>query len=250
MGLIPFSKLVDQYNAEFNRTIQPMKCDYTDNYYMQMVQNIRRYKGVRPIPVLRGLHSIKIDGDFANWIPIDVEYRDTIGDVIHRDYPGYGGLHYRDVSGRNDIVTCKVAVDTERVYSYAETDEPLTPHAANNWMLLLIDADRNHDTGWYGYDYLVNKKNYNGNTTMLMRFDAHSAFGPWVEEAQLEYRCSGRTLELAIPRKRIGMHDGDETTFDFHWCDNPAELKDPISLCTSGDSAPNRRFNYRCLSRR
>ena len=25
-------------------------------------------------------------------------------------------------------------------------------------MLLLIDADQNHDTGWYGYDYLVNKK--------------------------------------------------------------------------------------------
>lgn len=27
---------VDQYNAEFNRTIQPMKDGYTDNYYMQM----------------------------------------------------------------------------------------------------------------------------------------------------------------------------------------------------------------------
>ncbi len=35
---------VDQYNAEFNRTIQPMKGGYTDNYYMQMAQNIRRYK--------------------------------------------------------------------------------------------------------------------------------------------------------------------------------------------------------------
>ncbi len=27
---------VDQYNAEFNRAIQPMKGSYTDNYYMQM----------------------------------------------------------------------------------------------------------------------------------------------------------------------------------------------------------------------
>jgi hypothetical protein len=24
-------------------------------------------------------------------------------------------------------------------------------------------------------------------------------------------------------------------------------LKDPISLCLAGDSAPNRRFNYRCI---
>ena len=48
---------VDQYNAEFNRTIQPMKGGYTDNYYMQMAQNIRRYKGVRPVPVNRHIHK-------------------------------------------------------------------------------------------------------------------------------------------------------------------------------------------------
>ena len=56
---------VDQYNAEFNRSIQPMKGGYTDNYYMQMVENIRRYKGVRPIPVIEGFSQIKIDGDFT-----------------------------------------------------------------------------------------------------------------------------------------------------------------------------------------
>ena len=28
---------------------------------------------------------------------------------------------------------------------------------------------------------------------------------------------------------------------------NPANLSDPISLCTSGDSTPNRRFNYRFI---
>ena len=44
------------------------------------------------------------------------------------------------------------------MYFYAETSEPLTPHTGNNWMLLLIDADQNPDTGWYGYDYLINKR--------------------------------------------------------------------------------------------
>ena len=31
---------VDQYNPEFNRCVQPMRGGYTDNYYMQMAQNI------------------------------------------------------------------------------------------------------------------------------------------------------------------------------------------------------------------
>ena len=54
------------------------------------------------------------------------------------------------------------------------------------------------------------------------------------------------TVEIAVPRDFLALV-GDSLAFDFHWCDNPAELKDPVSLCTDGDSAPNRRFNYRCV---
>jgi len=242
-------RFIDQYNSEFNRCIQPMKDGYTDNYYMQMAQNIRRYKGVRPIPELIGLLRMQIDGDFADWQKINIEYRDTVGDTFHRNYQGYGGLHYKNDSGRNDIVTCRVAVDDDAVYFYAETNGPLTPHSGNNWMLLLIDADQNHDTGWYGYDYLVNKKVLDEKTTALMRYAPISPDNPWVEQAQLDYRYTGKALELAVPRALIGL-EGDAFTFDFHWCDNPANLKDPISLCVDGDSAPNRRFNYRCIWRK
>src|SRR5690606_35621707 len=111
-------RFIDQYNAEFNRCIHPMKGGYTDNYYMQMAQNIRRYKGVRPIPTSKGLAHIVIDGRFDDWKAIAVEYRDTKGDVFHRDYKGYGGMYYRDSSGRNDILTAKVAVDRQTIYFY------------------------------------------------------------------------------------------------------------------------------------
>ena len=237
---------VDQYNSEFNRCVQPMKDGYTDNYYMQMAQNIRRYKGVRPIPESSGLHSIEIDGDPADWSNVEVEYRDTVGDTFHRDYPGYGGLEYKNDSGRNDIVTAKVAVDGDNVYFHVRTSAPLTPHTGNNWMLLLIDADQDHATGWHGYDYLLNKNVPGGKTTTLMRYAPNSPAVPWVEHAQLTYAYAGKSLELAVLRSLLGLI-GDEFTFDFHWCDNPSDLKTPISLCTDGDSAPNRRFNYRCI---
>ncbi len=238
---------VDQYNAEFNRAIQPMKGGYTDNYYMQMAQNIRRYKGVRPIPESHGYTAINVDGDFKDWQKVKVEYRDTIGDTAHRDYNGYGGLHYKNDSGRNDIVTCKVAVDRKMVYFYAETNSPLTPHTDKNWMLLLIDADRNPKTGWYGYDYLVNKSIADARTTTIMRYDSKAK--SWVQAGKLDYRYKGKALEVAIPRKLLGLED-KAFTFDFHWCDNPKDLTDPISLCVNGDSAPNRRFNYRFIWQR
>ncbi len=236
---------VDQYNAEFNRCIQPMKGGYTDNYYMQMVLNIRRYKGVRPIPVLRGLRKITIDGRFADWSGVNVEYRDTVGDTFHRDYNGYGGLHYTDTTGRNDILTCKVAVDARNVSFYAETRGPLTPHTGDNWMLLFLDTDRNAQTGWFGYDYLVNKRVLSNGLTTLMRYIGRWPDGRWVEVARLPMRYAGNKLELSIPRSIVGL-GGRSFAFDFKWADNPGVLRDPIALCTSGDTAPNRRFSYRC----
>lgn len=237
---------VDQYNSEFNRCIQPMKDGYTDNYYMQMAQNIRRYKGVRPIPQAKGFSKITIDGNFAEWQELKPEYLDTRGDVIHRDHPGYGGLNYTNTSGRNDILTSKVGVDSGNLYFYAATAEAITQHSGNNWMLLLIDADKNPETGWYGYDYLINKKVIDGNTTILMKYNPSNKKNPWVERATLNYSCKGNELELAIPRKLLGL-TGNAFTCDFKWCDNPTDLINPISLCTDGDTAPNRRFNYRFI---
>ena len=226
----PFA-FVDQYNAEFNRTIQPMKGGYTDNYYMQMAQNIRRYKGVRPIPVNKGYKRIRVDGAFKDWDQVKVTYRDTRGDTAWRDADGYAGLHYTDTSGRNDIVEAKVALDRKgRVNFYVKTAAALTPAEGEDWMLLLIDADQDAATGWNGYDFVVNKV-----PGKLM------TYGPegWCPIADVDYAVWENQLELSIPAAVLG----DRTGFDFKWADHGGALDDPMFL--HGDAAPNRRFNYR-----
>lgn len=232
---------VDQYNAEFNRGIQPMKGGYTDNYYMQMIQNIRKYKGVREIPLNRGLNHIKIDGKFTDWAKVTVEYRDTKGDVTHRNHPGYGGLFYTNYSGRNDIITSKVAVSASYIAFYVETALPLTPFQDSNWMLLLIDADKNSNTGWYGYDFIVNRM-VGAKQTSLSRYQDNA----WIKVAEIPYKMFSNQLELSIPRRLMDLKT-NAFTFDFKWTDNATTLSDPISLCTDGDTAPNRRFNYRFI---
>jgi hypothetical protein len=235
---------VDQYNSEFNRCIHPMKDGYTDNYYMQMAQNIRHYKGARPIPENQGYQKVKIDGEFGEWGKVAIEYRDTRGDVFHRDHPGYGGLHYTDKSGRNDIITSKVAVSKKEISFYVETDQPLTPHQDKNWMLLLIDTDQDPSTGWYGYDYLVNGQIADGPKSLLQKYDQLK--DEWLDQNSIEFAYSNNQLELILPRNQIGL-EGEKLTFDFKWSDNPNGLEDPISMCTGGDTAPNRRFNYRYI---
>ncbi|MEE1234153.1 MAG: hypothetical protein UHS50_00530, partial [Bacteroidaceae bacterium] len=203
----------------------------------QMVQNIRRYKGVRPIPENKGLAQIGIDGNMADWQPLEVVYRDTKGDTAHRDHPGYGDLHYTDKSGRNDIVASKVATDGKNLYFYAETAGTLSPETDNNWMLLFIDADQSVQTGWGGYDYMVAQQ-------MLCRYDKE--MNGWVEVAPVQMARNDNALEMSVSRSSLGMK-GSKMNFDFKWADNPTTLDNVISLCTHGDTAPNRRFNFRYI---
>ena len=234
---------VDQYNAEFNRGIHPMKGGYTDNYYMQMAQNIRKYKGIRPIPENKGYHQINIDGAFDDWTSVANEYRDTQGDIFHRDAVGYAGEHYVNDSGRNDIITSKVAVNEQNVYFWVETADPLTPHTDYHWMMLFIDADKNSNTGWYGYDFAVNLEVVSDKMTTLMKYEGNH----WVKLADIPYSYHGNQMELAIPRELLNLGNKDAFTFDFKWSDNAGELTDPIAFCLNGDTAPNRRFNYRFI---
>lgn len=235
---------VDQYNAEFNRTIAPMKGGWTDNYYMQMAENIRRYKGVDTIPVFRGLHTVTVDGDLCDWPLLTNDFADTRGDVIHRDHDGYGNLHYTDRTGRNDIIRSHVAVDKKNLYFAVETDSPITPCTDPNWMLLFLNTDQSQATGWQGYDYVINRSVKDGHTTTLMQYD--EARSEWTYVCDLPYAMKDKVMELAVPRKAIGKK-GNDLSLDFKWADNPTDLTDIISLCTSGDTAPNRRFAYRYI---
>ena len=100
----PGGLFVDQYDHEYSRDCEPMAGGHTDNYYYQLAGWVRRFKGVRPLPKAQRPSSIIIDGQFDDWRGIQPEYRDTIGDVQHRNHRGCGDLVYTNTTGRNDLV--------------------------------------------------------------------------------------------------------------------------------------------------
>ena len=234
---------VDQYNAEFNRTISPAKGAYTDNYYMQMAENIRRYKGTGAVPRLSGLSDFTLDGDFSKWDSVPVTYYDTRGDVTHRDHPGYGGNWYKDETGRNDIADAKVAVTASAVHFFVRTSSPLTgfvsPKETSNWMTLLVDSDKDSSTGWEGYDFMLERdtRGYNVRKWTGKR---------WKVVTRVPVSVGEDCLEVAVPRKLLGL-TGDSLAFDFKWTDNASDFNSILSVCRTGDTAPNRRFAFRCI---
>lgn len=236
------SYYVDTYSQEYSRDIEPMKGGHTDNYYYQMIANIRKYKGVRKPEPSSLPKTIKVDGNFEDWVDVRPEYRDYIGDTEHRDSQGWGDAgRYVNNTGRNDFVRSKVTYDNEFVYFYVETRGDITSYKDPNWMLLFIDSDQDSSTGWNGYDLLVNSLVINKDRSTLKRTG-----GGWNWKAvrHISYAVSGNKLELAIPRVELGCAR-TPPALDFHWADNIQKPDDIIEFSISGDSAPSRRFNYR-----
>ena len=231
---------IDQYNQEFSRDIEPMTGGHTDNYYYQLMANIRKYKGMeKPIPSEPPV-IVDIRGSFKQWDKVEAVYSDHLGDTEHRNSPGQGQAGpYVNTSGRNDLVTMKVACDASFVYFYAETAKPLTPSTDPNWMLLFIDADQNKETGWEGYDFVINSKVSDRKTTTLTSLNKD---GSLRKSLPVPYQVNQNKLMIMV--KRSDINKKDKLSFEFHWADNIAKIGDITEFFLNGDNAPERRANY------
>lgn len=234
---------VDQYDQEYSRDIEPVTGLHNDNYYYQLVANVRRYKGAPALPLASSAKTISVTGDFSQWAAVAPEFTDPAFDDVHRDF-GRGAVHYTNASGRNDLMRMKVARDATNVFFYAQTRQSISPSTGTNWMWLLIDADHNPKTGWAGYDYILNRT-VDGNETWL---EKNTGGWNWERVAKVSFTVRGNELMLAVPRAALGVTHAEKFTLDFKWWDNAQKSGDIMDTYLSGDAAPEGRFNFRYQS--
>lgn len=240
LNLLDFG-FCDQFNREYSRDIEPTKGGYTDNYFYQMCNIIRRFKGILPPDEPTGQQTVDVNGDFDQWQNVSPVFVDFEGDTEARDsFDVSGKIRYQDFTGRNDIVESRLTADAGMIYAYVRTASPITDYRdGKHWMMLFIDADNNKKTGWEGYDFAVNYKVINESETTLCVYRDHV----WQEIGTVSYRVSDCEMMMAIPRSLLGLTD-DGFTLNFHWMDNVTDVYDLHSWFTTGDSAPDRRNDY------
>jgi hypothetical protein len=228
----------DEFSEERSRDIEPMKGGHKDDYYYQMVANIRKFKGVSPEQASTSSKTILMDGKFDEWANVGPSFTSYKGNTLHRNSAGWGNLHYLNNTGRNDIVLSKVARDDQYIYFYVQTVDALSPADDPAWMRLFIDIDRNYATGWEGYDFVVNRINP-GKKALLER----SKKGwNWRPVALVDYAVKGNKLEIRIPR--AVLETTGDPDFEFKWSDNMQHDGNIMDFWTNGDVAPIGRFNY------
>ncbi len=232
---------VDQFDQEHSRDIEPMRGGHGDDYYYQLVGEIRRYKGVRAGPVMGAPQTMEMAGGFAQWEGVLPVLLDDVGDTGVRDHLGYAGhRRYVNRSGRNDVVAAQVARDAHSLYFHVQTRELLTDAAGEGWMFLLLDGDGRRETGWEGYDFRCGGA---GAAPQTVRLERWSGSG-WEWLRDLPRAWEGRDLQVAVPREALALPGGREVP-DFKWVDHQPEGGSALDFMDQGDVAPNGRFNWR-----
>ena len=243
--------IVDEFNMQFDRDIEPMAptgpgqpAGYGDDYYWQFAANLRRYKGVVPPPPASPSRAVTVVDDPA-WAGVTPVFRDTVADVGHRDWAGNPDhTRYVDTSARNDIATAQVARDATTVTFRVTTAGPLSPPTDNDWMTLLVDADRDPKTGWHGYDLLVNRTRADGKAS-VERYAGDGQGYRWTKVGDAPLHVGADALTVAVPRTLLQADLTRPLRLDFKWTDHLPADPSVWDFYTRGDVAPDGRFNFR-----
>ncbi|MDR1866274.1 MAG: hypothetical protein LBR08_11975 [Bacteroidales bacterium] len=223
----------DQASPEYSRDIEPtLTAGLKDHYYMQMVNNIRRYKGTAKNAVTVAEATV---GSMSDWERIPSVYVDYTGDTQHRHHPG--ALSSPETvltnrTGRNDLHILKTAHDKKHLFFYAETVNDLTPASGDNLLRLYINSDRDHKTGRHGYDYRI----VAGDKT-LQRYED----GEWKPVKPVKCGIEKNRIMMTVAWKDMQVSHKN-ANIEFKWSDN-MQSDDPLDWYLNGDAAPGGRFN-------
>ena len=236
-----YGYFVDTFSTEFSRDIEMMNGGYLDNCYLQLVANIREYKGVgygtqvtRNATVAKGTDLF----DLSNWSAAPV-YKDLVGETEPRAARGAGGNYYTNDTGRNDIQEVRVASDEEYVYFLVAAAEDITAKEAadTRWMNVFIGIE-GAEGGWNGLQYVVNRS-LDGTTASLDKIEN----GAYASVGTAATVVSGRYMLVQVAKRSLGI-EGDEFGIVFKVTDNLQKDFDVTDLYTNGDAAPIGRINY------
>ena len=234
---------VDLFSPEYSRDIEPISEYFRDNYYYQMVNNIRKFKGTNAIETSKGNTAIDITGDLSELQTVGPEYLDTTYDIQHRNAEGVGGtLTYVNETGRNDFELAKVSKHGDYTYFYVKCVSDIIEDSGTNWMNLYIDSDQYYYTGWSGYDYVINRSHGSGKVSVEKFVNNEWEFK---KVGEAEYSLKGNELIIKVKSSLVSLDERDN--FDFKWADNSTVTGEVMEFMDLGDSAPNSRFNFRYI---
>ena len=218
--------MCDCCSLEYSRDIEPMKGGYFDNYYMQLIEYIRLYKG--------GKADLIDDGD-------GLLYTDYPAGHTPTELDGNGNTHYFRSACVNDIRSMTVRSTADSVIFTAECAGAVKPEG-NYMRLYVVPVQQEH----YGSVLAPYKT-----TTYLFAPDGTAERYLNKETTRLDRVAAavdGDTVRYEIPKALLSLPEHGGFALDFKWADGVNADHTVEDFYLNGDTAPYGRLCFRYRS--
>lgn len=231
--------LCDAASREYSRDIEPMKGGYEDAFYIQLIKNIHRYKGVNNIAA-GSKKTIDISGNIAQWADVKSVYKN----VGSKEYPrnNYGvskTVFYKQQAPQNNLQEIKLANDDKNVYFFIRAEKEFLRQENGKGLTVYIGRGEPSLKGWNGYEYIIKENSKTGNFE-INKLDASYKTTP---AAKLSASRKGNIIQLKIPRQYLSLNDAVKQ-FYFKVTDGVEQPNDIMSTYLTGSAMPMGRLSY------
>ena len=237
------ARFVDSFNTEYSRDIEMTKErryvanedntgyiqeGYGDNFYLQLVRNIRRYKG--------------ITGDKPVYTEPDSAGHGYVNLAIVNEPRDCGG--YRQPAAANFIRTVNVSHTLTDLVFKVECAEPVTEPSdgVTNWMNIFVGFEGSEEKNWQTYSCVINRHPVaTAGSTSFEKYDGNE-FAP-AGECTLE--LSGNVMTVTVPMELVPeLRDANVFVMYFKVADSVEHPEDEMDYYVSGSSVPLGRLSY------
>lgn len=233
--------LCDAANREYSRDIEPMAGGYQDAFYLQLIANIRRYKGIiEKQPEPNTPKKIDIQGSLTQWNDVKYIVRNTDHKFIARDaFGGSNTVHYFQAAPVNKLTEIRVAHDREHIYFYLKGKDTFNDYdGTGNWLNVFVGTGKPSRKGWEGYEYVIGRKVENDEVSIEKLEEGFKTS----LVAKGKFFKTGDVIQLSIPRSAIGLDNCLE--FYFKGAMGVANYMDIMDYYRSGSAMPMGRLSY------
>lgn len=245
---------VDCCNPNTSRDAEPMDGLFGDNYYMQLIDGIRRFKGTDPRVDVGSYVTVDVHGDPSQFDVSTAVYVDYTGDDVDRNATGFGGKRYSDTSGLNDLTEIRVLRDRSNLYFRMTVKKDIMAASEKNRMSLYLDVTdpaapikgipADGDARLNGYNFAVNRAAYDDGRMVIEKWNGTE----WVSVGCADFEASGNVMMISVSRDLLGIPgiadgDLDPVCVNFKFADG-GDASDVFSFYTKGDAAPYGRMNF------
>jgi len=263
---------VDCFNTEYSRDIEPVTGEYGDSYYMQLIKNIRDYKGLTGRMSRSVSKTIDITAGESEWTNVTNIYRSIKGLGTNAKYNRAGAPVATDstmaetgtvysTTVRNALLSAQVTHDSEYLYFriatygniYTKSSSSQSYFTDGKVFNILIGIGDVELTGWEGYEYVINRDNVTitnatangvGNgTSSVCPLNTDGTSG--TASGTAEYVVDGKCINVKIPLSALGITDTAQVDgIYFKVADCIGDYTDISDYYVDGASLPLGRLSY------